>query len=436
MNRADLKFSQRVNIKILVSITILIVLIETILLVFSTVNYRRGLFSLRNEIYQNIGDKKVNSAKDILSNQYIDLKVKTYPRNIILMVILIVFVVISGSHFIIQSILIKPILTIFNANIALSKGDEINSSIPEKEFPNNEIGMIMHSRMKMLENLEKSKDELKKLMKKEKELAATRATVIAERKKVIEIENLYNELKKAHSELKATQFRLTQAKKMQIIGKLASGVAHEVKNPLAIIVQGIDYLSKKVKIDDKNVTLTLSDMIDAAERANDIIKGLLDFSSLSKVELKLENLNSIIESSLLLVKNYLNLYHIELVKDFEKNIPQIMLDKNRIEQVFINLFMNAIQAMPRGGQLRVRTYVQETKKEGKTVVSEIEDTGPGIPEDVLGKIFEPFFTTKHGKEGTGLGLSIVKNIIEMHNGKIDIQDKKSGGLKATTIFKA
>ncbi|MCQ9207118.1 MAG: hypothetical protein NG740_04490, partial [Omnitrophica bacterium] len=77
MNRADLKFSQRVNIKILVSITILIVLIETILLVFSTVNYRRGLFSLRNEIYQNIGDKKVNSAKDILSNQYIDLKVKT-----------------------------------------------------------------------------------------------------------------------------------------------------------------------------------------------------------------------------------------------------------------------------------------------------------------------------------------------------------------------
>jgi signal transduction histidine kinase len=126
------------------------------------------------------------------------------------------------------------------------------------------------------------------------------------------------------------------------------------------------------------------------------------------------------------------------------------VDKNRIEQVFINISMNAAQAMPNGGTLIFRTYTkilsqsdkgvgrrkEDIYKVGETVVlAEVGDTGPGIPEDYLDKIFDPFFTTKRGKGGTGLGLSSVKNIMELHKGQIEIRNNESGGTKVTLVFK-
>ncbi|MDO9351492.1 MAG: ATP-binding protein, partial [Deltaproteobacteria bacterium] len=254
--------------------------------------------------------------------------------------------------------------------------------------------------------------------------AIANAQLFEERKRAEEA------LKKAYTELKQTHAQLIQAAKSEVIGRLASGVAHEVKNPLAIIMQGIDYLSANVPLDKANVSLTLKHINDAVMKADNITKGLLSFSSEQEMKKMPENLNSIIESSLLFVKNLLDKYHIEVIKEFGKDIPSLNLDKSRIEQVFLNLFLNAIDAMPGGGQLKIRAYNKELTavevssgereifKPGETaVIAEIEDTGTEIPADIMDKIFDPFFTTKRDKGGTGLGLPIVRNIVEMHNGE-------------------
>ncbi|MDP2968406.1 MAG: ATP-binding protein [Deltaproteobacteria bacterium] len=256
-------------------------------------------------------------------------------------------------------------------------------------------------------------------------------------------------LMKAYLELKQTQAQLIQAEKAEVIGRLATGVAHEVKNPLAIIMQGIDYLSANVPLDKANVSLTLKHMNDAVMRADNITKGLLSFSSEQEIKKMPQNLDSIIEGSLLFVKNLLDKYHIEVIKELGKDIPSLNLDEGRIEQIFLNLFLNAIDAMPGGGQLKVRTYnkeltaVEVSSGEGDVfkpgdaaVIAEIEDTGTGIPGDILDKIFDPFFTTKRDKGGTGLGLPIVRNIVETHNGEIKIENiTDRSGVRVTLVFK-
>lgn len=227
----------------------------------------------------------------------------------------------------------------------------------------------------------------------------------------------------------------SEAMRFKSVASLAAGVAHEVKNPLAILLQGVDYLSKKVETNDKNVSLVFKDMRDAVKRADSIVRGLLDFSSLRKLNMIPENLNSIIENSLLLVKNHLDRFHIEVIKDLKKDIPRTNVDRSRVEQVFINLFLNAVEAMPNGGQLWVRTYIEDLKKEKELVIAEVENVGPSIPKDILRDIFNPFVTTKRGIGGTGLGLSVVKNIIDTHDGKIQISNRDRGGVKVSVAFK-
>lgn len=243
-------------------------------------------------------------------------------------------------------------------------------------------------------------------------------------------------LRKAYDTLKKTQAQLIQTEKMEVVGKLASGVAHEVKNPLATIQQGVDYLSKKLHDCGEDVYFVLNSMRDVIKRASDIINDLLDFSRVSNMQMVPEDFNAVIESALLLIKNDIERYRIDVIRDFDSKIPKVALDKNRIEQVFINLLMNAIQAMADGGQLKIRTYTRRHQKGQEMIIVEIEDTGTGIPGEVLDKIFDPFFTTKEVGKGAGLGLSIVKNIIEGHNGEIKIENRKDrSGARAIMRFK-
>jgi signal transduction histidine kinase len=273
-------------------------------------------------------------------------------------------------------------------------------------------------------------------MQREKEGAAIKAAAEAERKKAQEIEKLYRELEKSHSELKATQYQLIQAEKMEVVGRLASGVAHEVKNPLAIILQGLEYLKQNIHKDDKNAASILKYTEDAVYRADNIIKGLLDFSSLNKLDMKPQDLNSIIENSMLLLKPQLDKYRVRIIKDLGEDLPLVKVDKNKIEQVFVNLILNAIQAIPAGGEISIKTFVEERGAGGRSAVVQIEDDGPGIPENVLEKIFDPFFTTKRDIGGTGMGLTIVRNLIEMHGAKIEIKNKKDGhGIRVNIMFK-
>jgi PAS domain S-box-containing protein len=257
-------------------------------------------------------------------------------------------------------------------------------------------------------------------------------------------------LRRSHEELKSAQLQLIQAEKMESIGTLAAGVAHEVKNPLAILQMGVNYLGKKVPADDENVTMVLQEMREAISRADATTRSLLEFAASRQLKMRPEDLNDIIQGTLKMVRHALTDSQIELARDFTEPLPKVMADRTQIQQVFVNIFMNAAHAMPKGGQLTVRTYPktmsETTHREGsrksthlwvgeKVVAAEVDDTGSGIPEENLAKIFDPFFTTKPAGQGTGLGLPVSKKIIELHGGAIVIRNRPEGGVRVTLLFK-
>jgi signal transduction histidine kinase len=258
-----------------------------------------------------------------------------------------------------------------------------------------------------------------------------------QKKRADELQNLYSVLENEHIKLKTTQAQLIQSEKMGIVGKLSSGVAHEVKNPLMIIIQGIEYLKEKLKTKDEDVSMALKDIEEAVGKADNVVRGLLDFASVSKLVATPENVDLIIDNALLLMKNLLDKNNIKITRSFEENIPCITIDKNKIQQVFFNIILNSIDAMPSGGEIMIRTSAEQRPDHEKWVTVQIEDTGTGIPEGVTGKIFEPFFTTKQYRGGHGLGLPTVKNIIDMHGGKISISNRTGGnGAVVIISFKA
>jgi signal transduction histidine kinase len=259
-------------------------------------------------------------------------------------------------------------------------------------------------------------------------------------------------LQKSHEDLKSAQFQLIQAEKLQSVGRLAAGVAHEVKNPLGILRMGVDYLSQHVQSTDENVALILSDMSEAINRADGIILGLLDFSAPHALDSHSEDLRALMEQSLSLVRHLVNEAGVQVVREFAPELPAVWLDRNKIKQVFVNLLTNACHAMPRGGTLTVRTSTRKLKATetshdagarhagrfragSSVVVAEVLDTGTGIPEEKLTHVYDPFFTTKETGQGTGLGLTVTKKIVELHGGSIEIQNRKEGGVVVTLLFR-
>jgi signal transduction histidine kinase len=250
-------------------------------------------------------------------------------------------------------------------------------------------------------------------------------------------------LQRAFAKIKETQNQLIQAEKLNAIGQLASGVAHEVRNPLGVILQGVNYLENKISKKGKNFQEILTMLKESVKKTNKIMNDLLDFSKATSLSLQPEDINFILESSLSLIKGRLKFVNIEFILETKKDIPLIWGDKNKLEQVFINILLNAAQAMPEGGKIIIRSYdeqLEEVKnsvgkretdnfKVGERVAMiEIEDTGIGIPEENLPKVFNPFFTTNGSVGGSGLGLSICRNII-------DIKSQLGKGTKVIIILK-
>lgn len=262
-----------------------------------------------------------------------------------------------------------------------------------------------------------------------------------------------SELEKSHEELKSAQNLLIRAEKMESVGRLAAGVAHEVKNPLAIIQSGLDYLRQTEIMKDEIISSVINDMRAALARADGVVRGMLDFAASQELGLNPENINSIIETAVNLLKHELVRNRITVVKNFSQTLPAILADKTRIEQVLVNLIMNAMHAMPGGGVLTLRTYSRVIPPEeapgetqmwglrrfevGETVViAEVEDTGTGIPKEIMARLFEPFCTSKKSSKGTGLGLAVAKKIMEMHGGEIQIMNRPEGGVLARLTFRA
>ncbi|MDD5746596.1 MAG: ATP-binding protein [Candidatus Omnitrophica bacterium] len=296
------------------------------------------------------------------------------------------------------------------------------------------------------EALRRARDELE--VRVEERTIELRQANESLREEVEERKHAEQELRIAHTKLKETQAQLVQAAKMQVVGGLASGVAHEVKNPLAIILQGVEYLEKKIPREEPNVTLTLGYIRNAVERADTIVRGLMDFASISQLNISMQSLAPVLEKALMLLKHQFDKQHILLNKEIDGEIPEIAIDRNKIEQVFLNLLMNATEAMAQGGNLSVKVFSLSGGKARELlprrdndepdinvcVVVEIEDSGPGIPADMLDRIFDPFFTTKRTQGGTGLGLAIVRNILEMHGARIAVTLRNEGGTRVRVLF--
>jgi signal transduction histidine kinase len=249
------------------------------------------------------------------------------------------------------------------------------------------------------------------------------------------VEKRTAELVRAIRELRETQLQLIQAEKMESVGRLAAGVAHEVKNPLAVIQLGLDYLDKALDSSAEDDRMeVVEEMDEAVKRADTVVKGLVDFSRSQKLDMESQALNAVLEESLRMVRHELTKNKIELQENLAGGLPDLMLDRSKMQQVFINLFMNAIQAMERDGVLSVDTHFRAEGDGDPAVVALVEDSGPGIQEDVLHKIFDPFYTTKPVGHGTGLGLSVVKNIIDLHGATLSVRNRDEGGASFEILF--
>jgi signal transduction histidine kinase len=265
-----------------------------------------------------------------------------------------------------------------------------------------------------------------------------------------QLKETVNALQASHTELEQTQMQLIRAAKLECIGTLAAGVAHEVKNPLQTILIGVDVLMASLPEPAEDVALTLSDMRDAVRRANAIIRELLELSADNGFALSEGDLNEVIERSLRLMNSEIAAARVEVVCGLTSPLPRVRMDARKLEQVLLNLFINALQAMPQEGTLRVTTragrlgtdlelngsVAAQFRPGDRLVVAEVQDSGPGIAPEHLGRIFDPFFTTKPVGAGTGLGLTIVKKIIQLHEGAVEFRNASEGGAVVTLAFRA
>lgn len=223
-------------------------------------------------------------------------------------------------------------------------------------------------------------------------------------------------------ELQQVQDQLIRAGKMAALGELAAGVAHEINNPLTGVLTFSSLILKKVD-ESHPWKKDLENIVQQTTRCRNIVRGLLDFARQRKPDKKEWDIHTLIDRTVTLVENQARFQNIKIVKEFEREIPNLYVDGDQIQQVFMNIIINAADAMAgKGGTLTIRTDL----KDGRAEISFI-DTGCGMSKEHLSKLFAPFFTTKEIGKGTGLGLAISYGIIQSHNGEIEVESEVGKG---------
>jgi hypothetical protein len=218
--------------------------------------------------------------------------------------------------------------------------------------------------------------------------------------------------------------RLVQADKLSSIGLLAAGVAHEVNTPLAVISTYAQMLAKQMAEDAPQKTVILDKIAKQTFRASEIVNSLLNFSRTSSTSFGDVNLNKVVQETLSLLEHQLQKSGIQIRSELDTGLPPIHGNTGKLQQVFLNLFLNARDAMPGGGTLEVRTW-----RDGGVVKVDVADSGHGIAPEHLRRIYDPFFTTKGAQKGTGLGLSVTYGIIQEHGGSIEVTNRPDGGAR-------
>jgi len=228
------------------------------------------------------------------------------------------------------------------------------------------------------------------------------------------------------SELEKTQANLVQAEKLASLGKLAAGIAHEINNPLTSILINSHLVAEQLQ-DKQEFQENLDLIISETTRCSSIVRGLLEFSRQTEPQKECLNVNRLIEQTLSLLEKQLVLQNVHIARSLASDLPNVMVDANKLKQVFTNIILNAVDAMPAGGTLTIHTAKNH---DGGQVEITFSDTGVGMDRQILNRVFDPFFSTK-GIKGTGLGLAVSYGIVQQHNGAIGLESSPGKGTTAT-----
>jgi two-component system, NtrC family, sensor kinase len=320
-------------------------------------------------------------------------------RSIALTLLLIALTSLSLTLFT-QKLVNRPVRELLEQTKMLARG-ELDGSVPS--FANDELGELAESFNAMTLNLKKARTELEGWGK-------TLEGMVQERTQ----------------ELTQIQAQLIRSEKLASLGELVAGIAHEINNPLTGILVFSSLIHSNPKLDE-TLKNDIQTVIRETKRCATIVKGLLEFARCSTPQKGSASVNDISDTALSLIEHQILCQDITVVREYAEGLPALLLDPDQIEQVLVNMFLNAAQAMQGEGILKIRSGVD---REQGWVCLEISDNGCGIPEAHLPKIFDPFFSTKENK-GTGLGLSVSYGIIEKHGGEIDVQSELGGGTTFT-----
>jgi signal transduction histidine kinase len=267
-------------------------------------------------------------------------------------------------------------------------------------------------------------------------LAGILASVITSADQYQRLQVTISQLRSTQMELRArmeaqrsAENRLIQAAKLAAVGEMAAGIAHELNNPLTSVT-GFAELVLEEMPEENESRKDLETVMREALRARDVVRRLLDFARQSESTRAKASLNELVEDVVALSKHLIHTSGIELKIDLEKNLPWVLVDANQMKQVLINLVHNALQAMPDGGEMEIKTSNASRQGRDWATVS-VRDTGVGIPQLEQARIFEPFYTTKGNQGGTGLGLSVTYGIITDHGGQIEVLSQPGAGAKFT-----
>jgi len=232
--------------------------------------------------------------------------------------------------------------------------------------------------------------------------------------------------------LRETQLQLLQLEKLRSLGEMAAGVAHEINNPLGGILLYASLLLEELHPDDPK-RVDLERIVSEATRCKEIVKSLLEFARRSSPDKEIVDVNRTINEGLLFLENQAAFLNIRIIKELDPALPKVYGNSGQLKQVFMNIILNAVDAMQGEGLLHIKTYTQNG---GKEVVISFTDTGVGIPQEILPRIFDPFFTTKEVGKGTGLGLSVSYGIVREHGGRIEVESEVGKGSTFRVILPA
>jgi PAS domain S-box-containing protein len=237
------------------------------------------------------------------------------------------------------------------------------------------------------------------------------------------------------TEKKVVEEKLLHSTRLATLGEIAAGIAHEVRNPLTSVKLGLNNLAEIV-VATKNAKSVVDDLLAEIERLEKVISNLLNFAKRKREGREKRDINELIDRALFYVKADIEKFGIVAVKQYDSNLPLVEVDPDQMLQIFLNLILNAVQAMEQGGRLELRTrFVSSHTPQGgiqKSIMSEVKDTGKGIPSKDIPHIFNPFFTSK--EEGTGLGLAMAKRLVEAHGGTIELRSQEGEGTAVTVLL--